>query len=79
MGTNYDFIELYNMAGNRFFGGFSCLEAAKPHLDKLREKGELPAINHALLMYEYRHDTNQGYVRTGIRTIHYRNGWRIKK
>ena len=21
MGTNYDFIELYNMAGNRFFGG----------------------------------------------------------
>lgn len=56
MGTNYDFIELYNMAGNRFFGGFSCLEAAKPHLDKLREKGELPAINHALLMYEYRHD-----------------------
>lgn len=26
MGTNYDFIELYNMAGNRFFGGFSCLE-----------------------------------------------------
>ena len=43
MGTNYDFIELYNMAGNRFFGGFSCLEAAKPHLDKLREKGELPA------------------------------------
>ena len=55
MGTNYDFIELYNMAGNRFFGGFSCLEAAKPHLDKLREKGELPAINHALLMYEYRH------------------------
>ena len=60
MGTNYDFIELYNMTGNRFFGGFSCLEAAKPHLDKLREKGELPAINHALLMYEYRHDKNQG-------------------
>ena len=30
-------------------------------------------------MYEYRHDKNQGYVRTGIRTIHYRNGWRIKK
>ena len=28
MGTNYDFIELYNMTGNRFFGGFSCLEAA---------------------------------------------------
>ena len=48
-------------------------------MDKLREKGELPAINHALLMYEYRHDKNQGYVRTGIRTIHYRNGWRIKK
>lgn len=22
MGTNYDFIELYNMTGNRFFGGF---------------------------------------------------------
>ena len=88
MGTNYDFIELYNMTGNRFFGGFSCLEAAKPPqdklrekgaLDKLREKGELPAINHALLMYEYRHAKNQGYVRTGIRTIHYRNGWRIKK
>lgn len=55
MGTNYDFIELYNMTGNRFFGGFSCLEAAKPHLDKLREKGELPAINHALLMYECRY------------------------
>lgn len=52
MGTNYDFIELYNMTGNRFFGGFSCLKAAKPHLDKLREKGELLAINHALLMYD---------------------------
>lgn len=79
MGTNCDFIEFYNMAGTRFFGEFSCLEAAKPRLNELRAKGELPAINHALLMYEYRRDMNHGYVRTGIKVIHYRNGWRIKK
>lgn len=79
MRTNCDFIELYSMAGNRFFGEFSCLEAAGPHLDKLREKGELLATNHALLMYEYIRDKDQGDIRTGIKVIHYRNGWRIRK
>lgn len=79
MRINCDFIELYNMSGNRFFGEFSCLEAAKPRLNDLRRKGELLAINHALLMYEYKRDKNHGYVRTGIRVIHYKNGWRIKE
>ncbi|MBO5194164.1 MAG: hypothetical protein J6B62_04645 [Bacteroidales bacterium] len=79
MRTNCDFIELYDMAGTRFFGEYSCLEAAKPRLNELKGKGELKAINHALLMYEYRRDKSRGYVRTGIKAIHYKNGWRIKK
>lgn len=79
MRTNCDFIELYSMTGNRFFGGYSCLEAAKPRLNELKEKGELKAINHAVLMYEYRRDKSRGYARTGVKVIHYKNGWRIKK
>lgn len=79
MKTSCDFIELYNMAGNLFYGSFSCPEAAKPRLNELRKKGELLAIDHAVLMYEYKYDSKHNYIRTGIRVIHYKNGWKIKK
>lgn len=46
MGTNCDFIELYNMAGNRFFGEFSCLEAAKPRLNHYRNGWRIKKQTH---------------------------------
>lgn len=78
MKQDYDFIELYNMMGVRFYGGFSNLEAAKPCLNELKEKGELLAIDHSLLLYAYRYNKDRSFTRTGIYVIHYKNGWRIK-
>lgn len=50
----FDFVEFYNMGGCKFYGEFTDLDAAKLKLNALREKGELLAQDHAVLMYCYR-------------------------
>lgn len=54
--NKYDFIEFYNMSGSQLYGEFSDFKSAKIRLNELREKGELKALNHAVLMYCYQYE-----------------------
>ena len=76
--SKYDFIEFYNMAGSHFYGDFTDIKSAKVRLNELRNKRELLALNHAVLMYCYCYD---GYLPTlrSVKIVTYiKNDWIIQ-
>ena len=72
----FDFVEFYNMNGSKFYGEFIDLNAAKLKLNVLREKGELLAQNHAVLMYCC-HFEDFRPVRNNIQVVKYLGNTRV--
>lgn len=76
--NKYEFIELYNMSGNHFYGRVSDFESAKIKLNELREKGELVALNYAVLMYCYDYDNYITKLKAVKVTKFIENKWMIE-
>ena len=75
---NYDFVSISSLSGMRDWGEYDNMEKMVSKLEELREKNELLAVDHTVLMIGYI-KTSNGTIKKEIHKLSYLNGvWALR-
>jgi hypothetical protein len=66
-------IEIHDLKGTQSYGCFENMKSSKPTLDLLKERGELSAPQHTVIIRQYKNQVLQKIYKVR----HVRNKWRI--
>ena len=76
---NYDFVCISSLSGMRDWGEYNNMEKMIHKLEELREKNELLAIDHTVLMVGYIKTSNGTFKKEGVHKLSCFNGvWALR-